>query len=295
MNVSGLQLLCLTLLALLLFGGSTLLAYDTRSNDLCISGGYNKHFTRRIGHYTTQLFADGSGTCSVVVVDDNSKKRVFQLSASEPPDRSPELFIDSASGEPIAGRTTPILVIGSSDSAGYRYVLASLGTSSRILEEIRNGKGIEFRRLDRTGSLYLITCDGDLSAFLFKAFDGMSDYAGALPEVVLRLRDSILLNASNCFPARYDKEILSAQKELADRRTAGLQNAPSANKDSNATIAILQIVLNYLYSGREPEAWRTLHQMWTLGDEKRIQAAILNAYHTGILTETAGAVQCTNR
>jgi hypothetical protein len=46
---------------------------------------------------------------------------------------------------------------------------------------------------------------------------------------------------------------------------------------------VLEIVWSYLYSGREPEAWSALEDMWPSSDVERIRAAILNARRHGIL------------
>jgi hypothetical protein len=50
----------------------------------------------------------------------------------------------------------------------------------------------------------------------------------------------------------------------------------------DAKVKVLEVVWNYLYSGREQQAWRELSEMWPAGDEARIHTAILNARARGI-------------
>jgi hypothetical protein len=47
-------------------------------------------------------------------------------------------------------------------------------------------------------------------------------------------------------------------------------------------IQALEIVWAYLYSGREQEAWRSLADLWPVGDVERIRSAILKARDHGI-------------
>ncbi len=55
--------------------------------------------------------------------------------------------------------------------------------------------------------------------------------------------------------------------------------------------AVLTIVLAYLYSGREAEAWNALEAMWPPTDRKRIQDAIVKARATGLLSQLTGKVE----
>ena len=53
-------------------------------------------------------------------------------------------------------------------------------------------------------------------------------------------------------------------------------------------IKVLEIVWEYLYSGRESQAWTSLAEMWPDDDLPRIRTAIVNARTHGILSQVAG-------
>jgi len=52
---------------------------------------------------------------------------------------------------------------------------------------------------------------------------------------------------------------------------------------------VLTIVLNYLYSGREPQAWQALDEMWPPSDKERVRGLILERQARGLLAHTAAA------
>jgi hypothetical protein len=200
----------------------------------------------------------------------------------------------------IRGGEAPTLVLTSQSSnrvAGYefRYIFASLGEQFEVLKEIVNQYGVHVKRLNKGGPMYLVTWDGTLGRFLFEELLRTRDYDFALPQVILRLEGHRLLNASNCFPARYDEQIAETRKKLTAQDVTRFLNAPAAKANVNTKIAILRRILNYLYSGREQQAWQTLHEMWPAADQERIKKALLKAYRTGILTQTDGPAQCDNK
>lgn len=45
---------------------------------------------------------------------------------------------------------------------------------------------------------------------------------------------------------------------------------------------VLTIVLNYLYSGREAQAWQALDEMWPASDEQRVKGLILERRARGL-------------
>lgn len=54
-------------------------------------------------------------------------------------------------------------------------------------------------------------------------------------------------------------------------------------------IAVLEIVWNYLYSGREEDAWESLRDMWPPADLDRIHLAIDSRRRNGILAQIEGS------
>jgi hypothetical protein len=45
------------------------------------------------------------------------------------------------------------------------------------------------------------------------------------------------------------------------------------------------VVLNYLYSGREDQAWQALDEMWPPADESRVRSLILERRKRGLLAQ----------
>lgn len=72
-------------------------------------------------------------------------------------------------------------------------------------------------------------------------------------------------------------------------------NAPVAEENVDTRMAVLRRILNYLYSGREQQAWQTLHEMWPADDQERIKKALLKAYSMGFLTQTDGPDHCDDK
>ncbi len=50
---------------------------------------------------------------------------------------------------------------------------------------------------------------------------------------------------------------------------------------------VLVIVLNYLYSGRDDQAWQALGEMWPPADVERVKKLILERRSRGLLSQVA--------
>ena len=48
---------------------------------------------------------------------------------------------------------------------------------------------------------------------------------------------------------------------------------------------VLTIVLNYLYSGREEQAWKALEELWPASDQGRVKGLILERRGRGLLAQ----------
>jgi hypothetical protein len=116
-----------------------------------------------------------------------------------------------------------------------------------------------------------------------------------VPTVVLRFEKNHLVDVSSEFRAHYDAQISSIRAHMDARDLAGFKQSdgvlsPSIHRPNDelhrlirTKIAVLEIVWSYLYSGRESQAWSTLHDMWPSSDVERIRVAISNAHLHGIL------------
>jgi hypothetical protein len=263
----------------------------------CISAGSNPIVSRKIGRYTVRLNADSAHNCKLSVIDGDSGHDVFNLTA---PGLGGQITIDKESGDPISGGKVPVLklmTVSHNPEPFYelRYIFASLGEKFEVLKDIRNHFAVHAERLNKDGPIYLVTWDGVLYRFLL---DELQSSPFFYPEVILRLDGHSLLNSSGCFRDRYDKDIAyNGRQHLTTRKVEQFLNAPPAKRNTDANILttkgyILLVIADYLYSGREAQAWQALNEMWPANDRERIKAALLHAYQTGILAQTDGLDHC---
>jgi hypothetical protein len=179
--------------------------------------------------------------------------------------------LHQATGLDIDGDGKPEVVIEAFSGGAHccwEYGIVSLVTPLRTAK-IRNGHPIAFKEMD--GKITLCTYD--------RAFDYFeASYADSpTVDVFLRLENGKLHDVGTEFRSEYDRRIAAARQQLP---TATLERFRSSGPDPEkpeVKTAVLSIALEYLYSGRDAEAWKTLDEMWPPADRKRIQEAILNA------------------
>ena len=118
--------------------------------------------------------------------------------------------------------------------------------------------------------------------------------------MVLRFERGMLLDASSEFQPYYDQRIAELLQELApgslrDFKSSDGKLSPNApflaeqlQHLRKVKAKILEIIWDYLYSGREQQAWRTLGEMWPAADIARIRTAITNARGRGIGSQVDG-------
>ncbi|MGB8412283.1 MAG: hypothetical protein WCE23_05600 [Candidatus Binatus sp.] len=242
---------------------------------------------RQIAGYTVRLQVDQAQRCVAVITDNKSKREVFTISDQN-------MNLDRHSGERISGGESPDVVLFSYPEAGresFLYTIASLGKRFEVLKEITNSDFVDFKSLEKNGPIYLITHDGKLDAFLKNELH-TDFYYVIKPDVILRLDDRKLLNASTCFARTYDAQTTAVREALTAHDIAQFLKAPALEKNDGIKATILGLLLNYLYSGREQQAWQALHEMWPADDQERLKKALLAVYHTGILAQTDGRDRC---
>jgi hypothetical protein len=118
--------------------------------------------------------------------------------------------------------------------------------------------------------------------------------------MALRFEDQRLIDVSAEFPSRFDDQIATVRAQLDAKELSEFKNSDGKLSGSyllpveelegllKTKIRVLEIVWDYLYSGREQEAWRELEDMWPASDFERIRAAILDASARGIRAEVDG-------
>jgi hypothetical protein len=98
-----------------------------------------------------------------------------------------------------------------------------------------------------------------------------------------------LLDDGAHFQEEYDKQIAEAKNQLTQADLDKFRQANYHQKmftDQIPTVhRVLTIVLNYLYSGREAQAWQTLDEMWPASDRERVKNLILERRGRGLLSQ----------
>ena len=171
------------------------------------------------------------------------------------------------------------------------YYVLSFGEAPHLLRKIEGGQFFSLEDRDRD-KVYEIWGAG-LEAF--QDFDGLrpSDTA-IVPTVVMRLEAKKLIDVGPQFQLVYDalisrlharlktdraRTFLASDGRLADPRDSG-------NTELTETKAmVLGMVWDYLYSGRQQDAWTTLNELWPASDRDRVRALIEQKRSQGILAQ----------
>src|SRR5215472_1449469 len=184
----------------------------------------------------------------------------------------------------------------SSDTCCLTYEIYSLSVAPRLLRTIEGGF-FSAADTDLDGRVEIWAEDG-------KAVDGLDGLPVTAfdfpPTYVLRLKNNRLVDATSEFVTHFDKiierlrtqispEQLSHFKQSDGKLTFSIADVERLHNLRATKIAVMEIVWNYLYSGREMEAWRSLKEMWPAGDVDRIQSAIASRRRDGILAQIDGA------
>jgi hypothetical protein len=115
------------------------------------------------------------------------------------------------------------------------------------------------------------------------------------PAVVLRFAHGQLIDVSSEFQSYYDREITRLRDAFTPSDLQDFKNsdgkltepvtpasAERLHRLRGMKIKVLEIVWNYLYSGRESDAWLRLSEMWPPADVDRIRTAIVKARAAGV-------------
>jgi len=200
---------------------------------------------------------------------------------------------DFGLGVPIAA----FQVKNSATQCCMEYKLYSLDKSPRLLRTISGGGYFSAADADLDGRVKIWTTDAAAVNGLEKLNLAELDSA---PTIVLRFQHGNLHDVSSEFQAYYDDQIAALRQQLSPADLEEFKNtdgklsatAPSAadqlHHQRQSKIKILEIVLSYLYSGRESQAWSSLSNMWPTTDIPRIRAVLADARAHGLLTQVSG-------
>lgn len=160
----------------------------------------------------------------------------------------------------------------------WTYNIVTQLPTPHLAAKITNGAPVEF--LDYRGIELndLVTRDAG-----FDYFDYLAYATNPAPTVYLRFVRARLTDAGSLFKAEYDEEV---SRDRAKFTAAGLARFRAGSQSQEIGQHVLHIVLSYLYSGREEQAWKELAAMWPPADVERIKREILKTREKGILRYT---------
>jgi hypothetical protein len=196
--------------------------------------------------------------------------------------------VDFGDGVPVAA-----FQIKKTDTDCCRdYAIYSLEKPPRLLRTITGGDAFNAADRDLDGQVEIWTDDAAIVDVLDGLTLGEFDFP---PTVILRFSHGQLRDVSAEFQPYFDSEIAKIRASIppndlenfksSDGRLAGSSNSglPGQLRSlRSAKVKVLEIVLAYLYSGRNEDAWRSLGEMWPAGDVDRIHGVIMNARAHGI-------------
>jgi hypothetical protein len=201
-----------------------------------------------------------------------------------------DIAIFKGTGENIFGDGDPGLILEGFSGCAHgclTYVLADLGDAPVVFKKIENGGEFYIFEDSSDGKYKILTWDG-----AFDYFDDFCHACSPVPTVVLELQGTSLRDVSAEFIADYDEVIADAKAKISPNDLNVFLANPGLSKNDQAWTeseeirrAILEVVLAYLYSGREQAAWQTLDQMWPANDRLRIKNLILKTRSEGILSQ----------
>jgi hypothetical protein len=173
----------------------------------------------------------------------------------------------------------------------WTYWIADVSNPARLVKEIRNQTGIAFEH-QPDGRVVMKTGDG-----AFDYFDDLAHVISPVPVVYLQMDGRVLKDISPQFVQAYDKNIEEMRGLLPAAQVEAFRSGQQPDRSSGQKFDdwtdvrshVLTIVLDYLYSGREQQAWNTLDEMWPAADRERITQLIVETRAKGVLSQTANA------
>jgi hypothetical protein len=174
----------------------------------------------------------------------------------------------------------------------------SLRQPPKLLRAISGGSFFSTADTDLDGQIEIWTNDA-------ASLDGFETQGGRpeAPAIVLRFVRGRLLDVSSEFQGYFDNQIAKLRSALSAEDLREFKNSSgrlpptahfspedlrrSENLERTKEKA-LQIIWDYLYSGREQEAWDALAELWPPADVDRIRTAVLGARARGIRAQVDG-------
>jgi len=187
--------------------------------------------------------------------------------------------LHDATGKDINGDGKPDVVIEASTGGArccLQYAIVSLDPPL-VLARLHNAYPIDFKEMG--GRILLSTQDG-----VFDFFQGFYE-PSPRADVFLRFNGNKLENVSSEFPDEYDRQIAKARQRLTKPELDQFRTTGPSPPRAEVHAAVLTIVVEYLYSGREPQAWQAFTEMWPASTQQRVKQLILDTRARGLASQ----------
>jgi len=196
--------------------------------------------------------------------------------------------IDLGDGIPVAA----FQIRKFEDDCCMEYRIFAIDKNPRLLRTISGGKYFSASDVDLDGRVEIWTDD----AAAISGFESLAlGELDAPPRIVFRFAHGQLIDVSAEFQPYYDRAIAALRDRLPAGDLQEFKNSDGQLKESltpnsaerlhrlrQTKIRTLEIVWDYLYSGREADAHLHLSELWPSADVDRIWTAIMNARAAGI-------------
>ena len=177
------------------------------------------------------------------------------------------------------------------------YKIYSLREPPALLRSINGGEFFSAADTDLDGRVEIWTDDAASVAGFENLLLSDLDF---IPPVILRFAHGRLLDASSEFRSYFDHKIAEERTKLNSQDLDDFKNSDGKlastgrfspeqlHRLRGVKIKVLEIAWSYLYSGREPEAWLALADMWPDSDVQRLRTAMLYVRAHGIHAQVDG-------
>lgn len=194
----------------------------------------------------------------------------------------------SVTGKDVNGDGQPDAVLeGYSGGAHccWTYSIVSLGRKPGLIRAFENRDDALFEDLKGNGRIEILVQDGT-----FDEFDRLAHPFSPFPLLILRLEGDRFKDVGAEFRSTYDKEIRKWRHEIkAPSEEKFFHSNPAEVHDETDYLEtecrVLLVVLDYLYSERPKDAWKSLGELWPAKDRERIRNEMLQQYCNGLRAE----------
>ena len=197
----------------------------------------------------------------------------------------------------LGSRVVAFQLKASETDPRIRYEIYSLSKPPQLLRTITGDDYFSAADTLLDGSVEIWTTD----AAAIRGFEGLPlDALDPAPTVILRFEKKKLIDVSSEFRPYFDRVIKTLHSQLDARQLNDFRQSDGKLSNEHwienhqpqgllaTKVKVLEMVWCYLYSGREPEAWKTLAEMWPSSDLNRIHNAIVEAQAHGLRAQVDG-------